>query len=123
MNRENFKKEKKIIFFYCVLYSLICEVISLFVLGFNMGFLIGIWSGSLGAVVNLYLLELVVDTAIINKNMTLAFLIQVGRLLIYGAVGFGCYLISLPALVAYAIGVLGIVLATVITYGKEETNG
>lgn len=118
MNRENFTREKKKIFFYCVVYGLLCEAISLFILGFDMGVPIGLVGGIFATTINLMLLEKVVDYTITGNKTAITFLLQLGRFLIYGILGYGCYLISTVSVVAYGVGVLGLVVAVVITYCK-----
>lgn len=122
MNRENFKGQKRFIIFCCVAYSLICEVISLFVLGLNVGFLTGIITGTIAVIINFILLEGVVDLAIYRNNISIAFLLNLGRLLLYGILGYGCFLFDVKALIAYGIGVLGINAGAVICFRKDQTN-
>lgn len=118
MIRENFTKDKKRIFTYCVVYGLLCEAISLFILGFNIGVPIGLIGGIFATTVNLMLLEKVVDHTITGNKTAITFLLQLGRFLIYGVLGYGCYLISTVSLIAYGVGVLGLVAAVMITYCK-----
>ena len=61
MNRENFTQQKKKIFFCMVVYGLLCEVFSLFILGFRGEFTIGLILGMGAAAINLVILETVVD--------------------------------------------------------------
>lgn len=122
MNRKNFAKEKKKIFFYCVAYGLLCEAVSLFVLGLDTRFAVGIICGILATTINLMLLEKVVDNTITGNKAAITFLLQLGRFLIYGTLGYGCYLISTVSLIAYGVGVMGLVVALVITYCKGGGN-
>ena len=119
MNREKFTREKWKIFFYMVVYSLICEAFSLFVFGFDWRFTFGLIMGICAVTVNLTALEKVVDCAIDGKQIWLAFLLHMGRFLLFGVTGYLCYRIDIIALAAYGIGVLGLTVASVITYVKE----
>lgn len=119
MNRGKFAKEKWKIFFYMVVYGLLCEAFSLFVLGWNWRFTLGLIIGIGAVTVNLIVLEKVVDFAIDGKQIWLAFLLHMGRFFLFGLTGYLCYRIDSIALVAYAIGVLGLTAASVITYVKE----
>lgn len=119
MNREKFTREKWKIFFYMVVYGLLCEAFSLFVLGFDWRFTIGLIMGICAVTVNLIALEKVIDYAIDGKQIWLAFLLHIGRFLLFGVAGYLCYRIDVVALAAYGIGVLGLTAASVITYVKE----
>lgn len=119
MNREKFTREKWKIFFYMVVYGLLCEAFSLFVFGLDWRFTVGLILGINAVTVNLIALEKVVDCAIDGKQIWLAFLLHMGRFLLFGAAGYLCYCISMTALAAYGIGVLGLTVASVITYVKE----
>lgn len=119
MSREKFTREKWKIFFYMVVYGLICEAFSLFVLGLDWRFTLGLIIGIGAVTVNLIVLEKVVDFAIDGKQIWLAFLLHMGRFLLFGMTGYLCYRIGTIALTAYAIGVLGLTAASVIAYVKE----
>ncbi|MGF6376351.1 uncharacterized membrane protein YjjP (DUF1212 family) [Clostridiales Family XIII bacterium PM5-7] len=110
---------KKRIFFYSVAYGLLCEGISLFFFGFNIDVPIGLIGGIAATTINFILLEKVIDGAITGNKRTFAFLFQLGRILIYGSLAYGCYMLSVRSLIAYGISVLGLVVAIMITYGKE----
>ena len=111
MNRENFTQQKKKIFFCMVVYGLLCEVFSLFILGFRGEFTIGLILGMGAAAINLVILETVVDL-IIKKRNTWFFL--------FGLLAVVSLKISFISVVAYAIGVLGIVVGSLVTFVKKE---
>lgn len=119
MNREKFTIEKKKIFFCAVVYGLLCEAFSLFIFGFDWRFTIGLIMGIGAVIVNLITLERVVDCAIERRRIWLAFLLHMGRFLLFGAAGYVCYKIGLLALAAYGIGIISLTVASVITYVKE----
>lgn len=114
MNREKLEFGKKTIFFFIVVYGLLCEVFSLFILGFDGGFLAGLVLGMGAVCINLIGLEKVIDFIIKREKIILAFPIYLGRLLLYGLLGFLAYRISLIAVIAYALGVVGLPAAAVL---------
>ena len=120
MNRENFTQQKKKVFFCMVVYSLLCEVFSLFILGFRGEFTIGLILGAGAAAINLVILEKVVDLIIEKRKMSLAFLLHLGRFFLFGLLAVLSFMISILSVIAYAIGVLGLVAGSVITFGKKE---
>lgn len=119
MNREKFAIEKRKIFFFMVVYGLLCEAFSLFILGFNWRFTVGLATGIGIMAVNFIVLEKVVDFIIGRKQIVLAFLLHLGRFLLFGISAYLSYKLSVIALIAYGIGVLGLTAASVITYVKE----
>ena len=120
MNRENFTQQKKKIFFCMVVYGLLCEVFSLFILGFRGEFTIGLILGMGAAAINLVILETVVDLIIKKRNTWLAFLIHLGRFFLFGLLAVVSLKISFISVVAYAIGVLGRVVGSLVTFVKKE---
>lgn len=122
MNRENFKKQRAKIILCCVAYSLFCEVISLFVLGLDFVFITGLTTGTVAVIINLILLEGVVNLAVYRHNIGIAFLLHLGRLLLYGLLGYSCFLLGINGLIAYGIGVLGINIGALICFRKERNT-
>lgn len=109
-------KEKQKILFYMIVYDLICEAVSLLVLGFDGRFLLGLMIGTGITAVNLAALEKVVDCVIERKHTQSAVLLHLGRFLLFGLAGFCAYLIGITALVAYGTGTTGLAFAAAAYY-------
>lgn len=116
MGKENFKREKLKILFYMLIYDLLCWSISIPAIGLNGQFVIGLLAGSVTAAVNLYVLEKVVDCAIEGKKAILAFLIHLGRFLLFALAGYFCFTTGMTALVSWGIGTLGLTAASAAVY-------
>lgn len=117
MKNVEFTENKHKIWIYCGIYAAVCEVISLIIIGLRWDFAIGLLAGTITVLVNFSLLEKLTDTIIFDKKALTAFLLQLGRYLLFGLIAFICVKISLCAGLAYAIGILSISLAIVIKYG------
>ena len=122
MNRENFTQQKKKIFFCMVVYSLLCEVFSLFILGFKGEFTMGLILGTAAAAINLAVLEKVVDL-ILDKKTRAAFLLHLGRFFLFGLLAVASLKIGFLAVIAYSAGVLGLVAGSVFTFVREGKHG
>ncbi|HKM28731.1 MAG TPA: hypothetical protein VJY37_03515 [Anaerovoracaceae bacterium] len=117
MKNVEFSKNKHKIWIYCGIYAVVCEVISLIFLGFRYDFAVGILAGTLTVLVNFTLLERFTTTFLVDKKALTAFLLQLGRYLLFGLVAILCIKINLLAGLGYSIGILGITIGIVIEYG------
>ena len=123
MNREKFTVEKRKLFFLMAVYGLVCEVFSLFVLGFDRGFLAGIILGIGAVTINFIVLEKVMDIVIYREKTFLAFPLHLGRFFLYGALGYISFRIGVTGLIAYGVGMIALPAAAVITYiGEGRQN-
>lgn len=119
MSRKIFTREKLKILFYIVIYDILCKALSLVVLGLDWGFSIGLALGTITVMVNFIILEKVVDCALDRHKLLLAFLLHLGRFLLFGLAGYFSCTISITALIAYGIGILGLVMSIVFVYGRN----
>lgn len=101
-------KEKLNILFCIAIYGLLCQGISVFVIGFESAFTAGLLLGILTVLMNLSGLEKVIGCFVERRRVRLAFLIHLGRFLLFGAAGYLCFRISMTALAAYGFGVLSL---------------
>jgi len=118
MNRENFTVYRRKIEMSCAFYAAVCEVISLFIIGGDLKFAGGLAAGTATVLLNLGLLEIAVGKFFAG-NVGIAAAIYLGRLGIYAAVGLLCYHFGELSLLAFAAGVLGLLVSTLIVYIKE----
>lgn len=118
MRDENFSKDKKRIIRYCIGNAVICQVISLIILGPQIDFFIGITLGTLITIINFNILEKVIYVATTANKLWVVTPFQCLRYLLYGAAAYFCVGFSKYAAIAYAIGVLGLVFAMLINCRK-----
>lgn len=123
MKREIFKRTKKNIIFYETAFGLLCEAVSLLVIGFDGAFACGIALGIITITVNLILLENVIDIFICSKKTWLAFPVHTGRLLLFAASAVLCLYIDLTALIGYAAGIICFAAGVGTVYIKEGRIG
>jgi len=102
----------------CLFYAAVCEVISLFIIGGELRFAGGLAAGTATVLLNLRLLGIAVGNFFEGK-IGIAAAIYLGRLGIYAAVGLMCYHFGELALIAFAAGVLGFLVSTLIVYIRE----
>ncbi|NLD10635.1 MAG: hypothetical protein GX671_02595 [Clostridiales bacterium] len=119
MDEDRYLQLRKEIFIICSIYAAVCEVVSLFILGFDKGFLMGLIAGVAIMLVNLELLKRIVVLYINTKRLGLVVVLYLLRLCIYAGAAYLCYMVSIHGLLAYAIGVFGIVIGALISYKKE----
>lgn len=119
MIRKILTKEKMKILFYMTVYDLLCALISMVFLGFNYYIYIGLAVGTLTAIINLTALGKVIDWAVVKRNVPVAFLVHIGRFVLFGLAGHFCIAADITALVAYGFGVIGLVPALVGVYRKD----
>lgn len=118
MNNHNTVKEKKEIIAIYVIIAVICETVSLFIIGPRGDFAIGLIAGTVTMIINYNILGKVIDMMLSGSNITIAFLLQMGRYLLFGGVAFIVVKISIYATIAYAIGILILSLVFLVKYGK-----
>jgi lipid-A-disaccharide synthase-like uncharacterized protein len=123
MDKEAFYKMRKQLTVLCVAYGIVCEIASLFFIGFEWKFLLGLGLGIVTMLINFSLLRWVVVFFVENKNRGMAILLYLVRLALYGAVAVICYKLSMNALLAFAVGALGIVIGALINVKKEVNKG
>lgn len=119
MDKQKFLLVKKNVFISSLIYSVVCEVVSVFIIGFDGRFLGGLAMGFIAMTINLELLGRVVDFYLKTKRLGLAILLYIARLAIYAAVAVVCYKMSMNALFAFALGVFGIVIGALVSIKKE----
>lgn len=117
MKDVEFTENKHKIWMYCGMYTLVCEIISIVFVGFRWDFAAGILAGTVTVLVNFTLLEKFANKVLFDKKTLTAFLLQLGRYLLFGLVAYACIRISLTAGLAYSIGILGITVGILIKYG------
>ncbi|MEF9922108.1 MAG: hypothetical protein RR313_07105 [Anaerovoracaceae bacterium] len=118
MNNHNTVKDKKEIIAIYVIIAVICETVSLFIIGPRSDFAIGLIAGTVTMIINYNILGKVIDIMLSGSNITIAFLLQMGRYLLFGGVAFIVVKISTYAVIAYAIGILILSLVFLVKYGK-----
>lgn len=118
MSRKTCAKEKLKILFYMMVYDLLCVAISLIVLGIDWYFYIGLAVGTSTVMINFIALEKVIECVVARQNVSVAILIHMGRFALFGLAGCFCLVTDITALVAYAIGVIGLTPALVGVYRK-----
>ena len=119
MDKQSFKLMKKNVFIGGLIFSAVCEVVSVVIIGFDGKFLGGLAMGFITMIINLELLGRLVDFYVRTKKIGLAILLYIARLAIYAAVAVVCYMLSMYALLAFAIGVFGIVVGALVSMKKE----
>ncbi len=123
MNDEE-KSIEKHIFISILIFNLICEIVSIFVIGFSKSFLTGILIGTVTMIINYILLGVVID-CILCRHKTLikvyaGMLIYGIRLIIFTVTAYLCVKSGIEGIIAYAISVISLVLFASILYVKEE---
>lgn len=96
------KNKRKVVKLY-FMFTIAAEILSLPFLGFNPGFAGGLLAGAAAFTVNLALLERVVYGLTAGKNKITAFLIQLGRFLVFGAAGILCAFFGVNAVIALGV--------------------
>ncbi len=102
-------------------FTVAAEVISIAVLGIDLRFSAGLLAGAAAFTVNLVLLEKVVYGLTAGKNKFNAFLIQLGRFLVFGAAGGLCALFGVNAVIALGVSAV-IFSASLIAASLERGN-
>ena len=92
------KNKRKVVKLYFV-FTIAAEILSLPFLGFDPGFVAGLFTGAAAFTVNLALLEA-------GKNKFTAFLIQLGRFLVFGAAGVTCAAFGVNAVIALGVSAI-----------------
>ena len=123
MDKTKFAFMKKRIFIIGLVYCVICEVVSAFIIGFDGRFLMGLSMGFVSMIINLELLGKVVGFYMKTKRLGLAIILYIARLALYAAVALICYKLSMHALLAFAVGVFGIVIGALVSIKKEGAKG
>ena len=123
MDNDTFNKMRRQLTILCIVYGIICEIASLFFIGFDVKFLAGLAMGIGIMLLNLILLKKTVEFYLEKKKLGLTIVLYLLRLLIYAGVAFICYKLSMNALMAYAIGAVGIVIGALVNFKKEVNKG
>lgn len=117
------KNIQKHVIYSIVTFNIICEIISLFIIGFNREFFIGIVSGTTTMIVNYILLGVVVDCILYGHKKILKIyagvLIYGIRLIIFALSAYLAVKSGMKSIIAYAISVLSFALFASIMYVKE----
>ena len=100
MDEDRYLQLRKEIFIICSIYAAVCEVVSLFILGFDKGFLMGLIAGVAIMLVNLELLKRIVVLYINTKRLGLVVVLYLLRLCIYAGAAYLCYMVSIHGLLA-----------------------
>lgn len=101
----NMKNKGKVVKLYMA-FTALAEPPSIAVIGADAGFAAGLIAGALAFTVNLALLEKVVYSLTAGKNKFNAFLVQIGRFLVFGAAGAVCALLGVSAVIALGISAI-----------------
>ncbi len=110
MNANNYGKLGGGVFFALLIYCAAAEGISLFVIGMQPMFFVGLLIGAAVVVLNFYLLIRAVFRFQSNgkREMRPIVVTYLGRLGIYAIGAVLCYLLAHWSLIGYAAGILGI---------------
>lgn len=109
MNMTQFRTIEKKVCITCVLFSVICAITFSLVKGISSAFFIGIALGTVLMLLNFHLLGIVVSRFFDRSGMGIPVMLYVLRLLIYAAGAVFCFRVGMTCLLAYALGVLGLV--------------
>lgn len=103
---DDIRKLKKQIFLYGSLVALVCELISFFILGWDLGFLTGLLVGLAAAIINFNILAFTLDRMLKNGNQGTSALGFIVRMILYCVVFYFCITRSYAAGAACLIGFL-----------------
>ena len=95
MDNDTFNKMRRQLTILCIVYGIICEIASLFFIGFDVKFLGGLFLGIGTMLLNLSLLKRTVEFYLEKKKLGLTIVLYLLRLLIYAGVAFICYKLSM----------------------------
>ena len=118
MDMTQFRTIEKKVAATCVLFSVICAVIFSMVKEVSSAFFMGITLGTVLMLLNFHLLGIVVSRYFDRSGMGIPVMLYVLRLLIYAAGAVFCFRTGMTCLLAYALGVLGLVVGALLNFGK-----
>ena len=116
------KKDGKIdktVYLAVILFTAICEGVSVAVIGWNPEFLVGIVIGTAAVLINFRILGNVATSYFANR-LNKAAALYVLSLAIYFAAGIVCYRISTLSITAFGIGVIGVLAGAAVIAWKER---
>lgn len=110
-----------------IAFNIVCEIISLFIIGFNREFLTGLAAGTAAVIINYNLLEIVVGSIICENRTKLkiftGILLEILRLLIFAGTILFCVKAGMKAVIAYAVSILGFAPLALFTFAKGDRHG
>lgn len=124
--RNGKKRERTCITAGVITFNIVCEIVSLFIIGFDRAFLTGIVVGTAAVVINYNLLEIVVGSIVCENRTKLkictGILIEVLRLIIFAVTIYVSVNTGMKAVIAYAVSILSFTPFAIFAFAKGDRH-